>query len=219
MSVKIKNLKFIDKWGESLENQVLAYEKEPIRKGEIVFYGASNFTRWKEQKYGNPNLREAIVGASGAPCCINRGFGSSCSEHMLYYYHRMVKPLEPRVLVCYVFGNYGIFGYTPEEAWEIGQRLLAYVRNDFPDIHIYLDSAHRGLEMTEESLETRRMLNSWAKKYAEENENCFYVDTFDHPFMQRKDIFAADGSHFNRVGYGLYADIWREALKDELKNF
>ena len=219
MPVKIKNLKFIDKWGESLENQVLAYEKEPIRKGEIVFYGASNFTRWKEQKYGNPNLREAIVGASGAPCCINRGFGSSCSEHMLYYYDRMVKPLEPRVLVCYCFGNYNVFGYTPEEAWEIGQRLLAYVRNDFPDIHIYLDSAHRGLEMTGESLETRRMLNSWAKKYAEENENCFYVDTFDHPFMQRKDIFAADGSHFNRVGYGLYADIWREALKEELKKF
>ena len=36
MPVKIKNLKFIDKWGESLENQVVAYEQEPIRKGEIV---------------------------------------------------------------------------------------------------------------------------------------------------------------------------------------
>ena len=80
MPVYIKDLKFIDKWGESLENQVLAYEKEPLRKGEIVFYGPSNFTRWKTAKYGNPDLREAIVGESGAPCCINRGFGSSCSE-------------------------------------------------------------------------------------------------------------------------------------------
>ena len=36
MPVRIKDLKFIDMWGESLENQVLAYEQEPIRKGEIV---------------------------------------------------------------------------------------------------------------------------------------------------------------------------------------
>lgn len=219
MPVRIKDLKYIDKWGESLEKQVVAYEQEPIRKGEIVFYGSSMFTRWKEQKYGNPILREEIVGASGAPCCINRGFGSSCSEHMLYYYHRMVKPLEPRVLVCYFFGNYSIFGYTPEEAWEIGCRLIDYVRNDFPDIHIYLGGAHRSLNMTEEEETVKRLLNSWGEKFAEENENCFFANPFDEPFMERKDIFVADGGHFNRVGYGLYADFWRRALKEELKNY
>ena len=219
MPVYIKDLKFIDKWGESLEKQVVTYEQEPIRKGEIVFYGASNFTRWKEQKYGNPNLREAIVGESGAPCCINRGFGSSCSEHQLYYYHRMVRPLEPKVLVYYPFGNYRIFGYSPEECWNIAQRVIEYTRNDFPDIRIYLCSTHRALVMSEDEIKTKRMLNSWAKKYAEENENCFYGDAFEHPPMQRKDIFAADGNHFNRIGYGLYADFWREILKDELKNY
>ena len=72
------------------------------------------------------------------------------------------------------------------------------------------------IEITDQNI---KAFTQTAKKYAEENENCFYVDTFDHPFMQRKDIFAADGSHFNRVGYGLYADIWREALKEELKKF
>ena len=64
-----------------------------------------------------------------------------------------------------------------------------------------------------------RLLNSFGKKYAEENENCFFANAFDEPFMQRKDIFVADGTHFNREGYRLYADFWREALKDELKNF
>ena len=219
MPVRIKDLKFIDKWGESLENQVIAYEQEPIRKGEIVFYGASNFTRWKEKKYGNPNLRESILGVSGAPCCINRGFGSSSSEHMLYYYHRMVKPLEPKVLVCYVFGNYRVFDYTPEESWDLGQRVIEYARNDFPDMHVYLCSNHRSLEMSEEEIAVKRMMNSWAEKYAEENANCFYVDAFEHPAMQRKDIYASDNNHFNREGYEIYADIWREALKDELKNY
>ena len=219
MPVKVKDLKFIDKWGESLENQVLAYEQEPIRKGEIVFYGSSKFTRWKKAKYGNPVLREEIVGKSGAPCCINRGFGSSSAEHQLYYYHRMVKPLEPNVLVCYVFGNYQIFDYTPEECWEIGQRVIEYARNDFPDLHVYLCSNHRTLEMTEDEIALKKMLNSRAKKYAEENENCFYVDAFEHPAMQRNDIYASDNKHFNRKGYEIYADIWREALKDELKNY
>ena len=115
MPVKVKDLKFIEQWGESLENQVLAYEQEPIRKGEIVFYGSSKFTRWKSTKYGNPILRDEILGDSGTSCCINRGFGSSSSEHQLYYYHRMVKPLEPKVLVYCCHGNHSTYGYSIDE--------------------------------------------------------------------------------------------------------
>ena len=219
MPVYIKDLKFIDKWGESLENQVIAYEKEPIRKGEIVFYGPSNFTRWKTAKYGNPTLREEIVGESGAPCCINRGFGSSCSEHQLYYYHRMVKPLEPKVLVYSCHGNHEIFGYSLEECWELGQRVIAYAMNDFPDMHVYISSANRRVGMSEEEIAARREFNSWLKKYAEETPNCFYADAFEHEPLIGDELFIADGVHFNPEGYRRYGDFWREVLKDELKNF
>lgn len=218
MPVKIKDLKFIDKWGESLENQVLAYEQEPIRKGEIVFYGPSNFTRWKE-KYGNTPLRDTILGASGAQCCINRGFGSSCSEHQLYYYHRMVRPLEPKVLVYSCHGNQEIFGYSDEECIELGLRVIAYAQNDFPELRVYLSSANRRVGLTEKCIEERCAFNERLKKFAEETPNCTYVDAFNYAPLCSDDVFVSDGVHFNTEGYKHYADFWRETLKDELAKY
>lgn len=219
MPVKIKDLKFIDKWGESLENQVIAYENEPIRKGEIVFYGPSYFTRWKNEKYGNPILREEIVGKSGAPCCINRGFGSSCSEHQLYYYHRMVRPLEPRALVYCCFGNYELFGYSIEECLELGLRVVAYAQNDFPDLHIYLSSAAPSKSMSDEVIADRIRFNSLLMEGIKDIPNCTYVNVFERKELWDPELFVADGVHFNYEGYKVYGNIWREALKDELENY
>ena len=39
------------------------------------------------KKYGMIPMRDVLLGKSGKPCVINRGFGSSCAEHQLYYYH------------------------------------------------------------------------------------------------------------------------------------
>ena len=128
MGIKV-GLKYIEKWHSDLESQVQRYEQEQTEKGQIVFYGPSNFTRWSP-KYGNPTLQEEVLGKSGKQCCVNRGFGSSCTEHHLYYYSRMVKPLEPKVLVYAPgLGNGTSFGYTPEEMFELAQRVVLYAKS------------------------------------------------------------------------------------------
>ena len=48
MPVKI-GLKYVDMWKWDVEKEVKKLEEEPIYKGEIVFYGPSNFTRWSEK--------------------------------------------------------------------------------------------------------------------------------------------------------------------------
>ena len=101
MAVKV-GLKFIEIWGDSMEDAVREYEKEEIQTGKIVFYGPSNYTRWSA-KYGMKPMADVLLGKSGEKCVINRGFGSSCSEHQLYYYDRMVRPLKPKVLVYTFF--------------------------------------------------------------------------------------------------------------------
>ena len=219
MPVRIKDLKFIDMWGESLENQVLAYEQEPVCKGEIVFYGSSKFKRWASQKYGNPNLREVIVGKSGAPCCINRGFGSSSAEHQLYYYHRMVKPLEPRVMVYCCHGNHTTYGYSNDECAELGSRVVAYALNDFPNLRVYLCSALPGRNMSDEDVADRRYFNSLMKNIADSDSRCRYLDIFEHEELWNSDVFVADGVHFTNEGYGLFANVIRTALKEELENY
>ena len=117
MPIKV-GLQYIEIWKDSLEKTVRQYEAEETPKGQIVFYGPSNFTRWSK-KWEMIPLREALVGKSGAPCCVNRGFGSSCPEHQLQYYPRIIRPLAPKVLVYASYGNFGVYGYSIEEGWEL----------------------------------------------------------------------------------------------------
>lgn len=205
---------FKDPW--DAEKAVQAYEQEPLHKGQIVFYGPSNFTRWST-KWGMTPLRESLVGKSGQPCAVNRGFGSSNAELQLYYYPRMVRPLEPKVLVYACFGNQ--YTYTDEETWELGQRVIAYALADFPDIHVYLHGRPPRREMSQEDLAKRQKVNTWMKEFAECTPNCYYLDPLSHAPLRNPDLYVQDGVHFNQEGYRLYADFFKEALAEELARF
>jgi len=219
MPVKV-GLQYIDIWKESMEEVVCKKEKEVYPEGQIVFYGSSSFTRWRSEKYGNPDLRKALLGKSGAECCINRGFGSSCSEHQLYYYPRMVRPLKPKVLVYTCYGNGGAFGYSLEEIWELAQRVIVYAQTDFPDIHIYLCSPNNTLKQTEAGLEEKRRFSEILKAYADEHENVYFLDLLNYePIKSRKDIYVEDQVHMNAEGYRLFGEMFREMLKEELDRY
>jgi hypothetical protein len=215
MSVVKVGLKFIDKWKTDLEKQVCKYEEENAPKGQIVFYGPSNFTRWGP-RYGMTPLREAVVGKSGAPCCINRGFGSTCAEHHLYYYDRMVKALEPKVLVYSPgVGNGTGFGYTPEEQWQLAERVMIYAKTDFPELKIYL----QGINMWRKSGMASWKTDQFMRAFAQEMPDCTYLDITSYEPLHRHDIYAPDNVHYNKEGYDLYAEYYRQALKEELDQF
>lgn len=212
-------LKVIEKWNSSMENEVRKYEEEPIQKGQIVFYGPSNFTRWKREKWDHTPLAEALPGKSGKPCCINRGFGSSCAEHQLYYYSRMVRPLEPKVLVYSAFGNYRAFGYSVEETWELAQRVVTYALTDFPDAHVYLLGTFPKEFSTEEDIARMEKCNALLKEFAENTPNCFYLDMMDFEPLRHEEYYVEDHVHFNQAGYDLYAEYFKKALKEELAQY
>jgi len=215
MSAVKVGLRFIEKWKTDLEKQVCNYEAENAPKGQIVFYGPSNFTRWST-KYGMTPLREALPGKSGAPCCINRGFGSTCSEHHLYYYTRMVKALEPKVLVYSPGLGNGIgFGYTAEELWQMAQRVMIYAKEDFPQLRIYL----LGMNLWHKKSENAQKTDAWMREFAQEMPDCTYLDITNYEPLQRTDIYVADNVHFNQEGYLLYEEFFREKLREELDQF
>ena len=217
MPVRV-GLQYIEIWKDSMENYVRKYEEEPIIRNGIVFYGPSYYTRWSRE-WGNTPLRETLLGESGAECCINRGFGSSCPEHQLYYYPRMVRPLEPRVLVYGSWGNSESFGYSNEEAFELAQRVVTYALTDFPELRVYLSGALATRDMDESVLARRREYSEMLRSFAEKTPRVTYFDPLSYEPLNRKDIFIDDGVHFNELGYEIFADYYKEILKDELKKY
>ena len=221
MPVKV-GLQYIAQWKSSMEKEVQAYEAQPAEQGRIVFYGPSYFTRWSE-KWGMIPLAEALPGKSGAKCCINRGFGSSCAEHHLYYYPRMVKPLAPKVLVYSSFANGIDFGYSAEELFELAQRVVTYTLTDFPDCHVYIcgTTKHKKIIPIEGHDESAAKYDEWMKAFAEKTPNCYYIDPKEYaPLVtDMEDIFVEDGVHYNQEGYRRFGDFFRNALKEELENY
>lgn len=217
MPVKV-GLHYIDIWNESMEDEVRAYEKEPVLQDQIVFYGPSYFTRWST-RFGMVPMREALTAPDGTQCVVNRGFGSSCSEHQLYYYPRMIRPLAPRALVYSSYANAQAFGYTVEEIWELAQRVIAWARTDFPGIRIYLCGTNPSRDETEKARALALRYDEWLKEFAASHENCFFVDIRSCAELRRKDIFVEDGVHYNQEGYRLYEAFFRQALKDELAQY
>lgn len=74
--------------------------------------------------------------------------------------------------------------------------------------------------MDEAAYQQRKTVCGWLKEFAEVTDNCFYIDTLENPYIAgRKDIFIEDGIHFNAEGYRLYAQIFKEALAEELEQY
>lgn len=215
MSVIKVGLRVIEKWNTDLEKQVQLYEAENAAPGQIVFYGPSNFTRWST-KYKMTPLREVLLGKSGAPCCVNRGFGSTCSEHHLYYYPRMVKALNPKVLVYAPGCGNGLgFGYTAEELFQMAARVVLYAKEDFPDLRIYL----QGINLWKSKSESYRKTDALLRELAQEVPDCTYLDITAYEPLHRTDIYVADNVHYNQEGYRIYGEFYKEALKQELERF
>ncbi len=217
MPVKV-GLRYIEKWKTDLEKEVLAYEAEPTEKGQIVFYGPSHFTRWCA-KFGNPVMRDVLLGKSGKPCAINRGFGSSNSEHQLYYYPRMVRPLEPAALVYMSYDNSQAFGYELEETWELAQRVITYALTDFPELRVYVCGTVPGKAPSEELLTRKRKYSEMLREFAENTPRCFYIDPLEYAPMHNDALYLDDTVHLNAEGYKVFAEFFKEALKDELDRF
>lgn len=210
-------LKQFENW--NIEGDIQRFEAENAEKGQIVFYGPSNFTRWSKE-WGNIPLREALLGKSGKLCCVNRGFGTSMPEHHLCFYSRVIRPLEPKALVYTPgLGNALMFGYTAEETFRLAQRVVLYARNDFPDMPIYLVGMNLFNRQGAKNFQTHKDYNHWLKELCETVPGCVYLDVDAHEPLRRGDIYIEDKVHYNPEGYRLYAEFFREALKHELDQF
>lgn len=222
---------------KSLEDEIIAYEQEPIVTGKILFYGHSLFTRWKDVPWGNHRLDEDIRGRDGGLACVNHGFGTSTSEELLYFYPRMVRPWAPRALVIMTFSNDGMYGYSPEDVMTNLSKLCHWARTDFPGIKLYLIEAHphplkekpvlpdHWINAFHERDKFNEMISLYAQTHAADtkvirlwNRPEFFETPADtgNPHKIREELFLEDKVHYNQAGYELFAAILRSELAEVL---
>lgn len=211
------------------EKTVLEYEAQPIEKNQILFYGSSGFTRWSA-KYDRRPLEEDIRSKDGTPAAVNHGFGGSTIEEGLYYYHRMVRPWEPRAIVLRFYPNDVSRGYTPMEIVCLLAQFCNWARADFPGVKLYLCDAMPHKRFVNNGLWQRfaKQFNKLLKEYCDANADCTYVcqsawpgfyhdpaDAGDYSKI-RQDIWIEDEMHFTQEGYDIYRDLFLNALDEIL---
>ena len=223
--VRVPNLRWLEEKG-SLDAILSA---DPAQEqGLILFYGPSNFTRWKTPKWLHRPLEEEIRMKDGSRACVNHGFGTSSAEELLYYYDRLVRPWKPRALVLSTGNNFG-YGYTAAEVAFMVSRILGWARKDFPGIRLFLEFAEpspSGKKSPDAVKCAFKEYSQLMRAYVAEHDDVVGIDCATIPeFFQpghvgdydypREELFVPDGVHYNQAGYDVYRDIYLKVL-DEL---
>lgn len=198
---------------KGFENEVAAIEQRydaDVRKGEIVFYGASNFRLWTEME---KDLDEYKV--------QNHGFGGSTDKLLVQYAECILYPYEPKI----VFFQTGSNDYVelPGTDAEKVASCMAFKREMFETFHEHLPEAKfvvmSGLLLPGRSQYTAltQEINRELKALCDEKDYMVFVDASDMTFngeSYRTELFIKDQIHLNHDGQLLWCETYiRPALE------
>jgi lysophospholipase L1-like esterase len=174
--------------------------------GEIVFYGASNFTFWKTLDEDMKPYRAQ-----------NHGFGGSTDKLMKANAYRMLYPYKPSVVFIQTGSNDNARGYTLDEIKEHKKELFAEYRKNLPDAQFIIMS---GLPLPgrPQFWANIQALNQFLAEYCAGSENLYFIDatkamtTADGSF--RPEYFKGDGIHLNAIGHNAWTQLMHNKLHE-----
>ena len=185
------------------------------RKGEIVFYGASNFRLWTEMEN---DLSEYKV--------QNHGFGGSTDKDLVERADTLLYPYAPAV----VFFQTGSNDYVSLDGMDVEkvEVCMEYKRFMFESFHERLPDAKfvvmSGLLLPGRSQYTAltQKINDAIEELCAEYDYMTFVDAEEMTFdgsAYRSELFIKDGIHLNHEGQLIWRDGYIkpaiEALIDE----
>lgn len=171
----------------------------------IVFTGSSTITLWK-------TVREDMAPLT----VINRGFGGSTMQDVVYWLHALVLRHKPQAVVLYEGDNdIAYYGSTPEEVLEDFRTLVSRLHAELPEARIYFLAIKPSVLRWGAWPEMRRA-NDLIRAFCETRPKLHFIDVaspmLDGQGQPRADIFEADNLHLNARGYELWASVVRPIL-------
>ncbi len=193
------------------EAEILAFERldslEKPGKGQILLYGSSTFRLWSTYKTDLAGYK-----------VVNRGFGGSQMSDALYYFDRVVLPLEPSWILIYEGDNdLGNSGKTPLQVLADFEALMKLVKQKLPKTKVAIYTLRPSLAR-ESKIPQQRELNALFKQYCKKHpRKAYFIDLYDKLLTPEGkpngDYLVADKLHLNAKGYTLWTQITRDFLK------
>jgi lysophospholipase L1-like esterase len=170
-------------------------------KGGIVFYGASNFARWKEI---NTDLAPYHV--------INHGFGGSTDKRLVKHADQLLFPYEPAIVVFQTGSNdYLLMGGTDEDkaakCLKYKTEMFAYFHQRMPEAEFVVMSGLL-LPGRADDAGAVELVNEGLADLASSVDYLRFVDASDLTFDGQnfdESLFVADRIHLNRTGQRAWA--------------
>ena len=184
-----------------LENERLRYTYMP----DTVFYGSSSIRLWATLYTDFESYKP-----------VNLGFGGSTLAACVWFFERVVAPLQPKQIIFYAGDNDLGDGRHPEEIFIFFQQLLTHVSLQFGKIPIAFISIKPSIvrwAINDKILYTNKLIENLTANVP----NLHYIDIYaqmtDDTGTPRRELFVADGLHLSEKGY----EIWKTAVLNYLK--
>ena len=185
------------------EADVRALEAVRVRqtppKDPVVFYGSSTVRLWSALAEDLQNAR-----------ALNLGFGGSTLEACVYFFERLVPPVEPCSLVVYAGDNDLGDGRSPQDVLGSFRALAAKVERDLNGVEFAFISVKPSPSRFN-IIDRIRKANELIRRDIEDRKQGYFINVFDAMLTPdgkpQSKFFEADGLHMNRAGYALWAQL------------
>ncbi|MGV3586012.1 MAG: SGNH/GDSL hydrolase family protein [Adhaeribacter sp.] len=194
---------------QKFEKEITAFEQadkaNPPKKNSIVFTGSSSIRLWND-------LTEYFPGKT----ILNRGFGGSQTDEVVYYADRIVTPYKPKQVVIYSGDNDIASGKSPEKVLADFKTLFSRIRAASPKATVTYISI-KPSPSRKQHLPNINQANALIKDFLAKEKRTAYVDVYNPMLLPsgkpKPELFRADSLHMTKAGY----DIWAQVLKPYLK--
>lgn len=167
----------------------------------IVFTGSSTIALWDKKLYSD---------MSPLPV-IRRGISGSGMTDLIYYFERMIKPVQPKVAVLYCEND---IGSGTNHIYELFRYYEYLYHSEFPNSVLYIVSLKPSVAR-KHLIPQVKEINSLLKEYAEIRPYTEYINIFDAMVpngVLDESLFRLDGLHLNDKGYSLWSTIIKPVI-------
>ena len=190
------------------QSQIIAFEEqdfsEPPPDNAVLLVGSSSIRFWSN----------AITELSPITA-INRGFGGSVMNDVIYYFDRIIAKYNPRAIVLYEGDNDLAWGLPPSSILTQFDKLVEMMKSSLPQTRIYVLSVKPSIARSH-LWEKAKIVNEGFNKRSEIDDQITHIDVDAYMVQKngqvREDIFISDGLHLNSTGYKIWSEVIRSAL-------